>query len=180
MRTPELWLPLLLLSVLQFGPQRMHAALHDLRAGEPARESSAQSTVADLSPDELMNMDYREMRARTGVKLNFFQRVGLKMAQKQYRKAQERAMAKDGVRSIRSQENKLGLLGLILGGAGVLILFIPYLGILSIFLAVAAVVLGAIGMNQDAKPGLAIASVIVGSATILLMLIAAIVWLSWW
>ncbi len=175
MKPTALLFPLLFVFSLLMIPARGHAAVR--AASSPLHSSHVipSGPFAGHKPEAVMYMTHRELHAASGIKLNLFQRLGWKMAQKRFRKAQKNVPDKASAKKVRASENKFGLIGIILAGAGLLFLFIPYIAILSFFLAVAGVVLGAIGLNRDAKPGLAIGSLIIGGATLLLMIAALVV-----
>ena len=175
MKPKALLFPLFFLLTFPLMPAGGHAAVR--AASSPLHSSHVipSGPFAGLKPEAVMDMTYRELQAATGAKMNLFQRLGWKMAQKRFRRSQKEITENISAKKVRASENKFGLIGIILAGAGLLFLFIPYIAILSFFLAVAGVVLGGIGLKRDAKPGLAIGSLIIGGATLLLMIAALVV-----
>ncbi len=131
--------------------------------------------MAGLTLEEVLTTDYKTLRERTGNKLNLVQRLGLKMVQKRYRKISEDPRKVEKLEQRLASDNRLGLIGIILGGIGLLFAFIPILGFLSPFLAISAIVLGAVGLKRDSRPGLSIGALVLGGLTILFFIIAVIV-----
>lgn len=79
----------------------------------------------------------------------------------------------------KEKTNKLAVWSLILAGAGLILLYIPYISVLAPYLLVGGVVTGIIALNQSKKrnqkgKGLAIASLIIGGVSILLIIAALI------
>ncbi len=68
--------------------------------------------------------------------------------------------------------NALGGVSLGLGILSIVLLFIPVIGFGSILFAVAAIVLGAIGIGRDDRPGMAIAGLILGIFVVVLYILA--------
>jgi hypothetical protein len=82
----------------------------------------------------------------------------------------------------KSEKNQRGLFSLILWGVGLLLLATP-LGILSIFINLAGLVLGIMGLKYDRNNTLSIIGIVMNGLTFLLILltiIALLIWLSIW
>ena len=108
----------------------------------------------------------KDWEKATGKRLNFLQRLQWKLAQKPIRK-----LAANGTAT--EKQKKLGKLSLIFGVTGLVMLFIPYIGLLGIGLGIAAFILGLKSVKGNSNtPGLI--GLIAGSLTLLLTLIAVI------
>jgi hypothetical protein len=131
--------------------------------------------MAGLTLEEVLTTDYKTLRQKTGKKLNFVQRMGLKMVQKRYRKISENPRKAEKLEKRLASANTLGLVGIILGAVGLAFAFVPFIGFLSPFLAFTAIILGAIGLKKDNRPGLAIGALVLGSLTLLLFVVALVI-----
>ncbi len=169
---PSLLVLFLLTGSLLHIPLSSQAALQ--KGSTPSKVATMEAPSPGLTAEDMLSTHYGAWRKKTGLKLNFFQRMGLRAAQRQYKRMAKREQAFNP-RQRAANPNKLGLIGLILGAAGIVFLFIPYVAVLSFFLAIAAIVVGAIGLSKDEKPGLAIGAIVLGGLTLLLVAVALVV-----
>jgi len=131
--------------------------------------------MAGLTLEEVLTTDYKTLRKKTGKKLNLFQRMGLKMVQKRYRKISDNPRKVKKLEQRLASGNTLGLVGIILGAAGLVFAFIPFITFLAPLLALTAIILGAIGLKRDNRPGLAIGALVLGSLTLLIFFFVLII-----
>lgn len=78
-----------------------------------------------------------------------------------------------------SGTNTMSLLSMIGGIGGFLFIFIPYVGILGLLMAIAGFVLGLVAMKKEGSNVMNILGVVFGGLTIFLFLIAVIIVASW-
>jgi hypothetical protein len=124
-------------------------------------------------PQNLKAMTLREFLAITPQK--YQELTGKRMSLKQkiafaiLKSKLKRRLAND-----KSPEHKsdIGLLSLIFGGGAFLIAFIPGVGIASIGLAIAAIILGIIGLGRKKGDTKSIIGLVLGSVFLLLLLVA--------
>ena len=115
------------------------------------------------------SLDFTKMKAKeieklTGKKLNLLQKIELKLLQKKLGK-------KTGGDEMTEKQKKKASLSMILGIISIVFIFIPYIGILAIPMAILAIIFGASSMkgNSNAK---SIVGVVTGAVTLLLFVIA--------
>src|SRR4029077_16499721 len=116
------------------------------------------------------SLDFRTIKAKeieklTGKKLNLLQKIELKLLQKKLRK-------KTDEDELDAKQQRKATLSLILGIAGFVFLFIPYVVILAIPLAILAIVFGASSMNGKKSNTKSIVGIVLGGVTILLFILA--------
>ncbi len=134
------------------------------------------SLYQTLTFEEMMTLKPKEIRARTGKKLSFGKRIGLKVLQAKYKKAQKKAL--------RQETNDVGgtdtvsLLSFIFSLTAFLLswLFGPF-----ILLGLAGLILGIIALADSDRfrrktgKGFAIAGVAIGGTLFLLLVLAVVV-----
>ena len=131
------------------------------------------SIYQTLTLEEMMTLKPREIRERTGEKLSFGERIGLKILRAKYKKALKKAQRR-GSQEVGGTDT-VSLLSFIFAGAGLLLIW--FFGIL---LALAGLILGIIALadpdryRRKTGKGFAIAGVAIGGAVFLLYLLAVI------
>jgi hypothetical protein len=111
---------------------------------------------------ELTPKKYQEL---TGMKLNFSQRIAfaiLKAKLKKQLNADKPA----------AHKTDIGTLSIILGGGAFLVALIPAVGIISIAMAIGAIVLGIIGLGRKKGDTKSIIGLVLGSIFLLLIIVA--------
>jgi hypothetical protein len=139
---------------------------------------SMQSFAALVPPAAVTppSLDFAKMKAKeieklTGKKLNFLQKIELKLLQKKLGK-------KGGGDEITEKQKKKATLSMILGITSIVFLFIPYIGILAIPMAILAIIFGASSLkgNSNAK---SIVGIVTGGVTLFLFVLAVAVILAY-
>lgn len=177
----QLFLVLFLLSGLLITDQVSAINSENTPASGSALAYSPQITVNDF-----LALDSKEIRTQEGNKLSWTKRLGIKMTQK-HLAAQVRKGKIDGGADLHtamraSSANKKGLLSLIFSSLGLIFLFIPYVAILGLGLSIAGFVLGIIGLKRDEDTTMALLGVILGGVALfiyLLVIVAVAAWFSW-
>jgi len=113
---------------------------------------------------------YQELTAR---KMTFKQKLSFAIIKAKLKKqlADEKPVAR---------RTDLGLLSLIFGGAAYLVALIPGVGIASIGFAIAAIVLGIIGLGRKRGDTKSIIGLVLGSVLLLLVLVAVAAFAAWY
>ena len=124
----------------------------------------------DIKPKPIalpVKITVKDWEQATGKHLNFIQRLEWKLAQKRINKLSY----PNG--DITEKQRKLGKLSMTLGIAGLVLLFVPYIGIAGLGLGIAAFILGLKSVKGNSNtPG--IIGLIAGSLTLLLTVAAVI------
>ncbi len=111
--------------------------------------------------------------APAGKKLSFRQRIALKLVQKKINKHQKKRDRKSKSRSEKNPD-KLATLSLIFGAGSFVLVFIPVIGFLALFTAIAGIILGAIALKKGGNKTLAILGIVFGALFIVFMVLALI------
>ncbi len=127
-----------------------------------------QPIVAANHLNDLAKFTPRKYYELTGKRLSLKQKIALTILKSKLKRQQA-----------ADQKSNLGLLSLIFGGSAFIIAFVPGIGILSLGLAIAAIVLGIIGLNRKKGDTKSIIGLVLGSAFLFLIVIAIATLLSW-
>jgi hypothetical protein len=134
----------------------------------PGDSTAAKSFTSKVLLNTLLTSNPAEIQRLTGKKLNFIERISLKLFQK---KLLKQAAAENGEPT--EKQKKQGKLSMMFGIPSLVFLFIPYLNILAIPGAIAALVLGLKSIKGNSNTQ-GMIGVITGSATLFLVVIAII------
>jgi len=126
--------------------------------------------LAGLTVAEAMTMKPREIKAKTGNRLNLSEKLGLKILQRKYRKAKERG---EEFSPEDARDNLFGIIGLSL--AGFAFLFGWLVWPVALVFGIAGLVLGIIGLKKDSDPLFSWLAIGIGGAALLIAIIVAIV-----
>ena len=122
-----------------------------------------------MSLQQFLNLTPKKYMEITGKRLTFKQRVAFVIL---------KAKLKKQLTDDKTAANKtdIGLLSLVFGGGAFVLAIIPYAGLLSIPMAIAAIVLGIIGLGRKKGDTKSIIGLVLGSLFLLLIvaLIAAL------
>ena len=130
----------------------------------PAFAAVNPSTPIEKTPVfDLKKIKSKEIERLTGKKLNFLQKIQLKLLQKKLRQNEDGEMTE--------KQKKKATWSMILGIASIVLLFIPFIGILALPAAVLALIFGvqSVKGNSNSK---SIIGIVTGSVTLVLFLIA--------
>ena len=118
-----------------------------------------------MSLQEFIKLTPKKYEELTGKKLTFKEKIAFTILKSKLKKqaAEDKAAPRKG---------DLGLLSLIFGGAAWVFAFIPAIGILSIGFAVAAVILGILGLGRKKGDTKSIIGLVLGGLYILLLAVA--------
>ncbi len=121
--------------------------------------------VTAMTLQEFMTLTPKRYQELTGKRMTFKQKIAFAIL---------KAKLKKQLPDDKSAPHKtdIGLLSLIFGGSAFLIAFIPFVGIASIPLAIAAIVLGIIGLGRKKGDTKSIIGLVLGSVFILLIAVA--------
>ena len=122
-----------------------------------------------VSLNKLLTSTPSEIQRLTGKKLNFVERIQLKLFQK---KLLKHSPEENGEPT--AKQRKQGKISMILGISSIALLLIPYIGILSIPAAIAALVLGIKSLKGNSNTQ-GIVGLITGSVTLFIILIAILI-----
>ncbi len=123
-----------------------------------------------MTNEDFLSLTPKQVEAKTGEKMSLVQKMGLKIAQKRFKKE----LKKNPDARAEGNLDVVGLLSLIFGGLGLILLFTP-LGLLGLLLGIAGFVMGFVGMKKDgANKVFRILGIVFGGLTILLLLIGII------
>lgn len=171
---------LLSISIIQFsfakGKDHVPVNTEDGVSVFPKAKKSLYQT---LTFEEMMTLKPREIRERTGEKLSFGERIGLKVLRAKYRKAQKKAQ-QQGSQEVGGTDT-VSLLSFILATSGLALLWIPIVGLFGILLGLGGLILGIIALADSDRyrrktgKGFAIAGVAIGGTIFLLLVLAVVV-----
>lgn len=139
-------------------------------AKSPDKVSSddAQSALSEFTPEELMELTPREIKRKTGKKLKFKERIGLKIAKLQYKKAKKRAARGQG------DTDQLSLGAFVFSAVGLALFFVPtIIGLFSLI----GLILGIVALTSPERyydkrgKGFAVAAVVISGVIIVIPLI---------
>jgi hypothetical protein len=132
------------------------------------------STITkSISVKKLWTYDPGEIQKRTGKKLSFVEKIKIAIFQKKLLR-----QAADENDEPTEKQKKQGKISMILGITSIILLPIPYLGIIAIPAAVTALVLGLKSIKGNSNTR-GIVGVITGSVTLFIFIIALIVLAAW-
>ena len=120
---------------------------------------------------EFLTLTPKKYQELTGKKMTFKQRIAFAILKAKLKKQ----LPED---KVAPHKTDIGLLSLIFGGGAFLIAFIPGVGVASIGLAIAAIVLGIIGLGRKSGDTKSIIGLVLGSVFFLLLLVALAVFAS--
>lgn len=126
---------------------------------------TAQGKLNAMALQEFLNLTPKRYFELTGKKMTFKQKIGFAIL---------KAKLKRQLADEKSAPHKtdLGLLSLIFGAGAWVFAFIPGIGIASIGFAVAAVVLGILGLNRKKGDTKSVIGLVLGSLFLLLLVVA--------
>ncbi len=153
----------LLILIISFYCKPVNAAV------APGDSIITKSIKHNVPLNKLMSSTPAEIEKITGKKLNFVERIQLKLFQKKILKYSPEEGGEP-----TAKQKKQGKLSMILGISSILLLLIPYVGILSIPAAIAAMVLGIKSIKGNSNTQ-GIIGLITGSVTLFIILIAILV-----
>jgi hypothetical protein len=128
---------------------------------------------ASVSPssnnDPIPAFDLRKIKAKeieklTGKKLTLLQKIELKILQKKLRR-------QDDDDSMTAKQKKQATLSMIFGIAGLVLLFVPTIGLLALPFSILALVFGFLSLKGNSNTK-AIVGVVTGGVTLIILLIA--------
>jgi hypothetical protein len=122
---------------------------------------------------EFLKLTPKEYQKLTGKKMTFKQKLAFSIL-----KLKLREQLPDD--KTAAHKTDIGLLSLIFGGSAFVLVLIPYVGLISIPLAIAAIVLGIIGLNRKKGDTKSIIGLVLGSVFILLFAVLLAVFASGW
>lgn len=149
-------------------PEESEKALESIDVAE-------KSALAELSFDQLMTLKPKQIKAVTGEKLKFKERIGLMIFRAKYKKAVRRAANGKG------DKDSLSVVAFIFSIVGLLGFIIPYIS--GIF-ALVGLILGIVALTSPERyewqrgKGLAIWAVIIGGLVVLFPLLILAIFLS--
>lgn len=149
MKTSYLWL-VLALSLCTSGV---------LQAGVAVKAPNEEAVAA---PQELTAAELPLVQVEQNTKRGLRERVAHRMVQKKFEKAQ---------RQEKSGSNTFGLLSLIFGILSLLMLLTGIFAFVGLVFGISAFILGIIGIRRDRGPGMAIAGMVMGIVSILIVLL---------
>jgi hypothetical protein len=140
--------------------------------GDPAA-LQAQFGGMNISASEFIALTPKEIAKKTSEKMSWDERILLKIAQKRIKKQLAKGVQPPPTESKEGSSNKMGKISVILGGAGLLLLFsiVEVLVILGLICVGAGLVFGIIGLVKDEKKTMAI----IGTALPVIAFVALII-----
>ncbi len=126
-----------------------------------------------MTIQEFLKLTPKKYQELTGKKMTFKQKISFAIIKAKLKKqlADEKPVA---------HRTDLGLLSLIFGGSAFVLAIIPFVGLISIPLAIAAIVLGIIGLRRKKGDTKSIIGLVLGSVFILLFAVLIAVFASGW
>jgi hypothetical protein len=128
-----------------------------------------------MSVQDFLNLTPKKYYELTGTRMTLKQKLSFVILKAKLRKQlpDEKAEGK---------KTDIGLLSLVFGGGAFVLALIPYVGIISIPLALAAIVLGIIGLGRKKGDTKSLIGLVLGSLFIVLVIVvvAAFASGSWW
>ncbi|MEP7266980.1 MAG: hypothetical protein ABI844_05080 [Saprospiraceae bacterium] len=141
--------------------------------------------MSEITVGQFLAMDIDRLSKNQSVKVNWLQRSVIRIAQKKFSKrvsnGKLRASTALFSKSASGQSNNPnidGLWALLFGSTGFLFAFLGPLAILTLPMAIAAIVLGIIGIKKDQNSTMAIIGLVLGGVTIFLLFLAVVIILS--
>ncbi len=125
-----------------------------------------------IALQEFLNLSPKKYQELTGKRMTFKQKLALYILKGKLKKQLSDNKA--------SHSTDLGLLSLIFGGSAFVLSIIPYAIILSVPLAIAAIILGIIGLGRKKGDTKSIIGLVLGSAFLLLFVVLIAVFASGW
>ncbi len=119
-----------------------------------------------LIPSKLLSLSAKEFEKVTGRHLSFKEKVVFKLLKWKFRNAQHLFPDK---KEEPGKYDKMAKKAMLFGIGAFVLLFIPYIGILSIPSAVLGIVLGAVSLNKVEKKTNSILGIVFGSVFIVLL-----------
>jgi hypothetical protein len=150
-------------------------------AVQPRGHATPQTTETAgnfMTYQDLLSVTPQQYEALSGKKMPWPQKLALKIAQK--KAAKKIAKGKLDPNAAVASGNTLSLLSLIGGAGGLLLIWIPYIGLLGLAMAIAGLVLGLVAMKNEGSNTMNLLGVILGGLTLLLFLVAVIIVATFW
>lgn len=154
---------LLLILIITFYSKPVNAAV------APSDSIITKSVKHNASLNKFLTSTPSEIEKITGKKLNFVERIQLKFFQKKLLKHSPEEGGEP-----TAKQKKQGKISMILGISSIVLLLIPYVGLLSIPAAIAAMVLGIKSIKGNSNTQ-GLIGLITGSATLFIILIAILI-----
>lgn len=126
--------------------------------------------VNALTLQKFLTLTPKQYSQLTGKKMTLKQKIAFTVLKLKLKKQLDEGKTE--------QKNNLGLLSLLFGAGAWVIAFIPAIGIISLGLAAAAVILGILGLNKKKGDTKSIIGLVLGSLFISLLLVALAVFAS--
>ncbi|MGI8582371.1 MAG: hypothetical protein ACR2KX_09245 [Chitinophagaceae bacterium] len=154
---------ILLISVVLFtGAQTFSFA-----PGNAAKANTVYSVPGNMNAmalKEFLKLTPKEYQKLTGKKMTFKQKLAFAILKLKLKKQ----LPDD---KTAAHKTDIGLLSLIFGGSAFVLALIPYVGLVSILLALAAIVLGIIGLGRKKGDTKSIIGLVLGGAFLLLFIV---------
>ena len=125
-----------------------------------------------MALQEFLNLTPKKYGELTGKRMSFKQKLAFYLFKGKLKKQ----LSGDKT----SHSGDIGLLSLIFGGSAFVLAIIPYVGLLSVPLAIAAIVLGIIGLGRKKGDTKSIIGLVLGSVFLLLILVLIAAFSSGW
>jgi hypothetical protein len=125
-----------------------------------------------ISLQEFLNLTPKKYQQLTGKRMTWKQKLAFYMLKGKLKK-----QLSDNK---NSHSTDIGLLSLIFGGSAFVLAIIPYVGLVSIPLAIAAIILGIIGLGRKKGDTKSIIGLVLGSVFLLLLLVLIAAFSSGW
>jgi len=126
---------------------------------------SAPANLNAMTLQDFLDLSPKKYQELTGIKLNFSQRIAFAILKAKLK----RQMHAD---KPAAHKTDIGTLSIILGGGAFLVALIPVVGIISIPMALGAIVLGIIGLGRKKGDTKSIIGLVLGSVFLLLIIAA--------
>jgi hypothetical protein len=134
-----------------------------------------QAAFNEMTLQNLITLTPKEYRELTGKKMTLKQKISLVILKAKLKK-------QFPVKERTAKESNIGLLALIMGAGAFPVAFIPAVGVISIGMAIAAIILGIIGLGKKKGDTKSLIGLVLGSAFffLLLVLVAAFASSGWY
>ncbi len=125
-----------------------------------------------MALQEFLNLTPKKYQELTGKRMTFKQKLAFYLLKGKLKKQ----LSNDKT----SHSTDIGLLSLIFGGGAFVLAIIPYIGLLSVPLAIAAIILGIIGLGRKKGDTKSIIGLVLGSVFLLLIIVLIAAFSSGW
>lgn len=139
-----------------------------------AKPSHSVTELNGIELPDFLNLNPKKYYELTGKKMTLKEKISLSIL-----KAKLKKQLPDEEKPERKRSD-VGLLSLIFGGAAFVVALIPGIGIASLGLAIAAIVLGIIGLSRKKGDTKSLIGLILGSVFFLLLIVAIAAFAAGW